>query len=241
MMREFNLDNETHFLELPVNKEAQRARFAWFEEAGMLGPKLFFGHFIHTDEAMLRAVAKAGSGMVWNPLSNGRLGSGIADIPKYLSMGVKVGMGVDGQASADIACPFENMRMGLYMIRAKYESADIMQPIDVLRLHTMGSAEVLGIADRVGSLEVGKEGDFVVVDPANMDTAPVLDAYASVVMACNVSNLERVYVGGDLLDERGRMRKADVPSVQAELYRRWHTLMDPLQPARTPTVPVPER
>ena len=229
MMREFGLDNQTHFLELPLNKEAQRARFAWFEDAGMLGPGLFFGHFIHTDEAMLRAVARAGSGMVWNPLSNGRLGSGVADIPKYLSMGVKVGMGVDGEASADIACPFENMRMGLYVIRAKYESANVMMPIDVLRLHTMGSAGVMGIADRVGSLEVGKEGDFVVVDPANMDTAPVLDPYATVVMACNVSNLERVYVGGDLLDERGQIRKTDAPKVQAELYRRWHVLEDDLQ------------
>jgi imidazolonepropionase-like amidohydrolase len=51
------------------------------------------------------------------------------------------------------------MRMGLYVIRANYESAKVLQPIDVLRFHTLGSAEVLGVADKVGSLEVGKFGD----------------------------------------------------------------------------------
>ena len=86
----------------------------------------------------------------------------LPDIPKYLASGIKVGMGVDGQASADLPDPFENMRVGLYFVRAKYEDASIMQPIDVLRLHTLGSAEVMGIADKVGTLEAGKFADFSV-------------------------------------------------------------------------------
>ena len=52
-------------------------------------------------------------------------------------------MGVDGEASADLADPFENMRSGLYAIRDKYQDATILSPYDVMRLHTMGSADVL--------------------------------------------------------------------------------------------------
>ena len=102
--------------------------------------------------------------MSWNPLSNGRLASGTADIPAYLKAGIRVGMGVDGEASADLADPFENLRTGLYAIRDKYEDATIMSPYDVFLLHTMGSADVLNVADRLGSLEPGKRGDLIVLD-----------------------------------------------------------------------------
>ena len=92
---------------------------------------------------------------------------------KSLKAGIRVGMGVDGEASADLADPFENMRTGLYAIRDKYESATIMGPYDVLRLHTMGSADVLDVADKVGSLEPGKLADFLIIDPARF--GPVSD------------------------------------------------------------------
>jgi 5-methylthioadenosine/S-adenosylhomocysteine deaminase len=226
-MNEFGLSNETHYLEWPLQKEQQQSQFINMVEANILGPNFAFGHFIHTTEPMLKAVAAAGSGMVWNPLSNGRLASGIADIPKYLSLGVKVGMGVDGQASADLPDPFENMRMGLYMIRAKYESALVMQPIDVLRMHTYGGAQVLGIEDKVGSLEVGKFGDIAVVDPRTFDRAPVFDPYATLVLACNTQNLERVYVGGSLQVDRGRLVHADWPRIAKELDARVTRLRPP--------------
>ncbi|MDB6095669.1 MAG: hydroxydechloroatrazine ethylaminohydrolase [Verrucomicrobia bacterium] len=220
LVKEFNLVNQTHFLEYPRDAEEQRAHFRFFVETGSLGPTLYFGHFIHTDDAMLDAVGKAGGGMSWNPLSNGRLASGLADIPKYLRYGVKIGMGVDGQASADLPDPFENMRMGLYGIRAKYESGTILKPIDVLRFHTLGSATVMNVADKVGSLEPGKYGDFLVINPASVDRAPVYDPYATLVFACNTQNLEGVYVGGELVSSYCRLTKADFPHVQKELYER---------------------
>lgn len=221
LMDEFHVLNETHYLEYPLGKEEQQKLFQNFIDAGTLGPDQFFGHFIHTNDAMLRQVAAAGGGMSWQPLSNGRLASGIADIPKYLAMGVKVGMGVDGQASADLADPFENMRVGLYFIRARYEDASIMQPIDILRLHTLGSAEVMGVADRIGSLEPGKFADFVVLTPGGgIDRAPVFDAYATVVFACNTANIEAVYVGAEKVIDHVTPVQADMTRISTEVATR---------------------
>ena len=73
-------------------------------------------------------------------------------------------MGLDGQSTADLADPFENMRMGLYSQRMKYNNASILLPQDMLRLHTLGTAQAIGVADKVGSLEVGKFADFLLVD-----------------------------------------------------------------------------
>ena len=225
LMDEFGVLNQTHYLEWPLEKARQQANFSTFVDVGTLGPNQYFGHFIHTTDQMLGATAAAGSGMSWNPLSNGRLASGIADIPKYLELGVAVGMGVDGQASADLPDPFENMRVGLYLVRASYENAQIMQPIDVLRLHTLGSAQVMGIADKVGSLEVGKFADFVVISPSDgIDRAPVFDPAATVVFASNSANIEAVYVGGDKVVDRGIVVQNDMARVSTEVEQRVHRL-----------------
>ena len=218
MMDEFHLGNQSHYLEPPDTVQAEQAKFKWFEDSGLLGPTLYFGHFIHTNDFILSKVAAAHSGMSWNPLSNGRLASGVADIPKYLKMGIRVGMGVDGEASADLADPFENMRTGLYAIRDKYEDATIMSPYQVLYLHTMGSADVMGVKDKLGSLEAGKYADFLVIDPTRFGT--VFDPYASLVLVCAERDLERVYVGGVLKVDHGHLLGQNMTMVQTETDQR---------------------
>jgi 5-methylthioadenosine/S-adenosylhomocysteine deaminase len=215
---EFHLGNESHYLEPPETQYEQQSKFRWFMDSGLLSKQLIFGHFIHTNSFILAESGKAGAAMSWNPLSNGRLASGVADIPACLKAGIRVGMGVDGEASADVADPFENMRTGLYAIRDKYEDAKIMSPYDVLRLHTMGSADVLGVADRLGSLEPGKFADLLVVDPTRFRT--VFDPYASLVFVAGERDLERVYVGGELLVQNGALTKQDLSKVRAEVNQR---------------------
>jgi 5-methylthioadenosine/S-adenosylhomocysteine deaminase len=215
---EFHLGNQTHYLEPPETQYEQQSKFRWFMESGLLSKQLIFGHFIHSNSFILAESAKAGVAMSWNPLSNGRLASGVADIPAYLKAGIRVGMGVDGEASADVADPFENMRAGLYAIRDKYENATILSPYDVLRLHTMGSADVLGVADRLGSLEPGKYADFLMIDPTRFRT--VFDPYASLVFVTEEPDLERVYVGGDLLVKNGVLVKQDMVKERAEVSKR---------------------
>lgn len=222
LMDQFGALNQAHFLSEAyrlmndgrrLGKEDVQKQFRNFIDAGTLGPDQFFGHFIHTNDEIVTQTAAAGSGMSWQPLSNGRLGSGIADIPKYLKHGLKVGMGVDGEASADIADPFENMRMGLYFIRASYGHASIMRAFDVLRMSTMGSAEVMGVADSIGSLEVGKFADFVVITPPS----PVFDAAATVVFSVNNANIDAVYVGGEKLVDRLALTHADETKTHREV------------------------
>ena len=205
IMRKYGLLNQAHYLEPadPAQVSSQRARFGWFAESKELGPRLSFGHLVHPDDAILQAIAASGAAMVWNPLSNGRLASGTADIPRIRALGIRIGMGIDGQASADISDPFENMRSGLYAIRTKYESASVLLPRDVLGFHTLGAADVIGASSRVGSLEKGKYADFLIVDPHRMETGPVFDPYGTLVLACGVPNIEKVFVGARLVVDNG--------------------------------------
>src|ERR1700723_2353155 len=215
---EFHLGNETHYLEPPETQNEQQSKFRWFMDSGLLSKQLIFGHFIHTNSFILTESGKAGAAMSWNPLSNGRLASGVADIPACLKAGIRVGMGVDGEASADVADPFENMRTGLYAIRDKYEDATIMSPDDVLRLHTTGSADVLGVADRLGSLEPGKQADFLIIDPTRF--GHIFDPYATLVFVTSQPDLERVYVAGELQVDHGALLHQDLNKVQHEVDQR---------------------
>ena len=217
LMDEFHLGNQSHYLEPPDTVGAEQNKFRWFMDSGLLGPGLYFGHFIHTNDFILDQVAANHGGMSWNPLSNGRLASGVADIPKYLKKGIRVGMGVDGEASADLADPFENMRTGLYAIRDKYEDATIMSPYQVLYLHTMGSADVMGVKDKLGSLEPGKFADFVAINPTRLGT--IFDPYANLVLVAAERDIDRVYVGGDLKVEQGKILGQDMQKIQLEVNR----------------------
>lgn len=216
--KEFGLGNHIHYLEWPPGQAEERGKFRWFLDHGLLNRKVYFGHFIHTDDWIIAESVKAGAGMSWNPLSNGRLASGTADIPKYMKAGLRIGMGVDGQASADRADPFENLRAGLYAVRAKYEDATVLSPYDVVRMHTMGSADVMGVADKIGSLEAGKFADFLVIDPTELGV--VFDPYATLVFAGGGEHVQSVYVGGVAKVEAGKLLGQDWDRIGGEVTRR---------------------
>jgi cytosine/adenosine deaminase-related metal-dependent hydrolase len=220
---EFEMDMQLHYLEPPPTVPRtyyERSNFVWLKKYGILGPNLTYAHFIHPTEEILQESVKAGATMSWNPLSNGRLASGLADIPRYLKMGMTVGMGIDGQASADIADPFENMRVGLYGLRFRDQDPRGLQPIDMLRLHTIGTAKAIRVAKDVGTLEVGKLGDILLVDPHWPDTGPVTDLYATLVLACDRMNISNVFVAGNHVMAHGKHTSIDDKAVTQEVLRR---------------------
>ncbi|GAA1704053.1 5'-deoxyadenosine deaminase [Microbacterium sediminicola] len=202
-MRALGVTNQAHFLESPEAVPLQQSKFAMYRDAGALGPGMMFGHFIQTTPEIIEQAAEGGAAMSWQPASNGRLASGVALVPEMLELGMKVGMGLDDQACTDISDPWQNMRMGIVMQRARTKDPLSMMPERVLRLHTLGGAEIMGVADRVGSLEVGKFADFVIVDPRRPDVGPLWHPVRTYVLSMSLRNLTKVYVGGELVSERG--------------------------------------
>jgi 5-methylthioadenosine/S-adenosylhomocysteine deaminase len=88
----------------------------------------------------------------------------------------------------------------------------------VLYLHTMGSADVMGVKDKLGSLEPGKFADFVVLDPTRYGT--IYDPYASLVFVTEERDIDRVYVGGELMVEKGSVLHQDMGKILGEVERR---------------------
>jgi 5-methylthioadenosine/S-adenosylhomocysteine deaminase len=220
LMHDHGLINQSHFLESPERVAEQQAKFAWYEEAGALGPQMIFEHFIQVTDEIVAKVAASGSRMCWQPTSNGRLASGIPDVTSYRAAGIEVGVGLDDQSCTDISDPFQNMRIGMYTMRALHSDAAAMPIGDMLFLHTLGSAQILDIDDQVGSLEVGKFADFLVVDPRSPDTGPIHNLLATYVLACGLRNLDYVYVGGQRVADDTTMLSFDESIVRREVDTR---------------------
>jgi cytosine/adenosine deaminase-related metal-dependent hydrolase len=112
------------------------------------------------------------------------------------------------------------MRIGIYAQRAATGDPLSMMPRDMLRMHTLGSVEVLGVADRVGSLEPGKFADFVVVDPRQPDLGPLWHPLDSYVLASSLRNLKAVYVGGVLQHDGVSSANPRAAEASAKLHER---------------------
>lgn len=221
LAKEFGLEIQIHYLEEKAQSLGDgREIFPRIVESGLLDAGLQYAHFIHVTDEILSTSAEKGASMMWNPLSNGRLASGLPEINKYREAGLRVGMGVDGAASADLCDPFQNMRMGMYALRMRDSDASVMSAYEILRLHTFYTAEILGVDDRVGTLEPGKRADFLVIDPNDPATGPIFNVYAHLVTSCDASNIASVWINGEKQVDEGRSLHHDSDLLAADVAMR---------------------
>jgi guanine deaminase len=139
-----------------------------YDRAGGLGTRTVLAHAIHLSERELARLVESGTRVAHCPSSNLFLASGIMPLARYLDAGLRVGLGSDVAAGPDPSI-FAVMRVGAYAQNAlrslDRETRPALGPLDWLRLGTLDGARALGLEDRIGSLEVGKEADLIAVDP----------------------------------------------------------------------------
>jgi guanine deaminase len=145
-----------------------------YDRAGGLGPKSIFAHAIHLSDREIERLAETDSRIAHCPSSNLFLASGAMPLARYVEAGLTAGLGSDVAGGPDLSL-FSVMRAGAYTqsgLRTMLgETRPALAPLDWLRMGSLEGARALGIDDRIGSLEQGKEADFICVDPAA--TAPL--------------------------------------------------------------------
>ena len=145
-----------------------------YDRAGGLGARTVLAHAVHLSDRELERLIETGTRVAHCPVSNLFLASGMMPLGRYLDAGLSLGLGSDVAGGPDLSI-FTAMRTGFYVQNARrvagVEAGGVLTPLDWLRLGSLGGAEALGLAEVIGSLEVGKEADVIAVDPAF--TAPV--------------------------------------------------------------------
>jgi guanine deaminase len=139
-----------------------------YDRAGGLGANTILAHAIHLSDRELRRLIETDTRVAHCPASNLFLASGIMPLARYVEAGVGVGLGSDVAGGPDPSI-FSVMRVGAYAQAALRsvggETRPLFGPLDWLRLGTLDGARALGLDDRIGSIDVGKEADLIAVDP----------------------------------------------------------------------------
>jgi guanine deaminase len=140
-----------------------------YDRAGGLTRRAILAHAIHLSDREVARLAEAGAAVAHCPSSNLFLASGTMPLARYLAAGIRVGLGSDLAAGPD-ASLFNVMCAGAYTQSALRAGGGgdsaLLSPADWIRLGTLGGAAALGLADRIGSLEPGKEADLIAIDPS---------------------------------------------------------------------------
>ena len=129
-------------------------------------PRTVLAHCVHLNSRELEIIAERGASVAHNPMSNMLNAVGTAPVPEMLKLGINVGLGNDGW----IYDPFENMRAALIQHRLATRNPSIIGPEEVFRMATLNGAKCYGLEQKIGSLELGKLADIVILDGVNVPT-----------------------------------------------------------------------
>ncbi|MCK7627584.1 amidohydrolase family protein [Streptomyces sp. RS10V-4] len=185
-------------------------------EIGAFGPDLLMNHAIHLTAEEIALTGEHDVRIAHCPLSNMRLASGICPLPAFHRHGVKAGLGHDGGTN-DTSDMFNVMKAAVGLQRALHQDAEIHPTLPaVLRMATLGGAEAIGMADRVGSLTPGKRADVVVLDPGTLNFAPRFDWTSQIVLNGQPPNVSEVFVDGHLRKADGALLHVDTARVVRE-------------------------
>lgn len=188
----------------------------------LASPHLCAAHCVWVDEREQALLADHDVKVMHCPGSNLKLGSGVAPVPELRARGVTVSLGADGAACNNRLDMFDEMRLAA-VLQAMRLGPGALPARDVLWMATRAGARTLGLDDQIGSLEVGKRADLIVVDRDRPHLAPGPDPYSTLVYAARGADVRTTVVDGEVLVHEGmpvRVDRSDVVAMAREAARK---------------------
>jgi 5-methylthioadenosine/S-adenosylhomocysteine deaminase len=196
-----------------VRKRYGKKPFEHLESLGLLGPHLIADHCVHLDDAEISRMVRHDVKAITNPESNMKLASGISPVPRLLAQGITVGLGTDGCASNNNLDLFEEMDVTAKLHKVGAMDPTVLDAFTVFKMATLSGARALGMGDRIGSLEVGKKADVIVVDTHKPHLTPMYNPYSHLVYAAKGSDVSHCLINGKLVMEDRKLLTLDLQEV----------------------------
>jgi len=224
-----------------TNKEVHDARRDWQGQSpflrlatiGFFDPAadgrrvpIVAAHGVWMDAQDVDIVRRFGVGLSHNPESNMKLASGIAEVTAWVKAGLTWGLGTDGPAGSnnDLSM-FESMDFAGKLAKVSTMDPTVLPARDLVAAATRGGAKVLGLDAKVGSLEPGKQADFIAIDSEAIHAVPFDDVYSAIVYSLKASDVTDVWVDGRRLLDARRPTTLDVKAIR-EKAREWRRRID---------------
>ncbi|QIO05638.1 amidohydrolase family protein [Acinetobacter shaoyimingii] len=194
------------------------------EQLGLLdAPQTLLAHCVWTDLTEIQILKQYNVGVAHNPISNMKLASGAAPITTMLEQGVAVGLGTDGEKENNNLDMFEEMKTASLLAKFSNLDAAALDAWSVCEMATILGAKALGMQDQIGSIEVGKCADLIVVNTATPRMTPMIDngklfnLHSNLVHAVQGQDVMMTMVNGNIVAEYGALKNADLKQLIDEV------------------------
>jgi 5-methylthioadenosine/S-adenosylhomocysteine deaminase len=203
-----------------VEAERGMRNVIYLDHIGLAKPNLILAHSIWLSDEEKRIIRDRGVKVTHCPGSNMKLASGIAQVPELMREGIPVGIGADGAPCNNNLDMFQEMRLTAFIQKIQH-GPTVMDARTVLRMATMGGAEVLGMEKEIGSIEVGKFADMQLLDLEDFHVYPSYDAdlFSRVVYAATRGDVHTVFIDGEIVMENKMVITIDRKRVLSESDR----------------------
>ncbi len=166
------------------------------DQLNLLNSNLIAVHMTELDEFEIDRIAEAGVNVAHCPESNLKLASGICPVAALLDKGVNVCLGTDGAASNNDLDLLGEMRTAAMLAKGSSGNASACNARQAIEMATLSGARALGMANRIGSIEVGKYADLIAINLAGLNTQPLYDPVAQIVYAASSRQVSHVWIDG---------------------------------------------
>ena len=195
-----------------VERATGMRNVAYLYSLGISGGHVMLAHCIHLSAEEMEMLVRTKSNVAHCPSSNLKLGSGLARVAEMLARKISVSLGADGAACNNRLDMFTEMRTAALLQKLAH-GPEILPATRVLRLSTIDGASALGLADDIGSIELGKRADVIMVDLSYLHTTPETDVVSSLVYSAQASDVRTTIIDGHIVmrdRELTTMKEADV-------------------------------
>lgn len=207
--KEKELSVHMHFCE--NNKEVEDIKNIYGEnpidvlEKEFVGMKTILAHCVKLTKEEIKKLSNLDVSISHCPISNLKLGCGIANISEMLEQGINITLGTDGQGSGSNLDLFETMKFTALLQKGIKEDATELPAYEVLKMATINGAKALDLEKQIGSVEEGKIADIIIINLNNVVTNPVNDLCADIVYNAKGSNVETTIINGKVLMENRKI------------------------------------
>jgi 5-methylthioadenosine/S-adenosylhomocysteine deaminase len=201
---------------------------AHLHDLGILGKEVSCAHAIWINDSDIDLLRETETVCVHNPLSNLRLGSGIARVVDLIDANVRVAIGTDGMGFSADNDMLNQVRLADYLQRLPLSEREFMSPIQWLRLATLGGAQVIGLGKHWGTLDAGKKADMLVIDTNRIsDTGMDLNAIDQILLQyATPDDIQTVIIDGKVVMDQGRLLTADEANLRQFLRSEFATMSE---------------
>lgn len=189
----------------------------YLAQTGILQSKPLLAHCVKTTEKDFDLIGESDSGIAHCPKSNAKFGHGIAPFEKFLEKNLRVGFGSDSVASNNTCDILEEGRFAALFARSREDKNHLISAEKIIETATRGAARAMNLETEIGTLEVGKQADLIIVSLNHNSQQPLYDIYSALVFASTARDVCLTIVAGEEIYRNNSVLKINETELRAKL------------------------